>query len=89
MREDEDERSYWARKKEEKTRQLWENLHSEGTVSVENAPDFSAEEDSDDDDVKPTKVESPGRSEKKRKKEKKSKHSRKRDKKEKRRRSRS
>ncbi|KAF1774517.1 hypothetical protein GQ600_9485 [Phytophthora cactorum] len=49
---EEDERSYWARKKADKTRKLWENLHSEGTVSVENAPDFSSEE-SDDDDVKP------------------------------------
>ncbi|KAJ8576720.1 hypothetical protein ON010_g2491 [Phytophthora cinnamomi] len=59
------ERIFWARKKAEKTRRLWENLHSEGTVSVENAPDFSAEEDSGDEDVKPTKAVSPGRNEKK------------------------
>ncbi|KAE9044429.1 hypothetical protein PR003_g2992 [Phytophthora rubi] len=75
-KEDEDERGYWARKKAEKTRELWEKLHSEGTVSLENAPDFSAEDCSDDDDVKP----SPKRREKKRKKDKKiKKHSRKRD----------
>ncbi|KAK1940509.1 hypothetical protein P3T76_007960 [Phytophthora citrophthora] len=46
-----DERSYWAKMKADKTRKLWENLHSEGSVSVENAPDFSSEE-SDDEDVK-------------------------------------
>ncbi|KAL3658163.1 hypothetical protein V7S43_016793 [Phytophthora oleae] len=50
-KEDKDERSYWANKKADKTRKLWGNLHSEGSVSVENAPDFSSEE-SDDDDVK-------------------------------------
>ncbi|GMF54120.1 unnamed protein product [Phytophthora fragariaefolia] len=84
-----DERSYWARKKAEKTRQLWEKLHSEGTVSVENAPDFSGE-DSGDDDVKPTKLQSPRRSKKKYKKDnkqkKQKKHKRKSDEKEKRRR---
>ncbi|KAE9095875.1 hypothetical protein PF010_g16540 [Phytophthora fragariae] len=73
-KEDEDERGYWARKKAEKTRELWEKLHSEGTVSLENAPDFSAEDSSDDDDVKPL----PKRREKKRNKDKKlKKHSRK------------
>ncbi|CAH0473220.1 unnamed protein product [Peronospora belbahrii] len=51
-REMQDERNYWAQKKAGKVRKLWENLHAEGTVSVENAPDFS-EEESDDDDVKP------------------------------------
>ncbi|KAG3026477.1 hypothetical protein PC121_g3358 [Phytophthora cactorum] len=85
---EEDERSYWARKKADKTRKLWENLHSEGTVSVENAPDFSSEE-SDDDDVKPKTVKSlppPDRIEKKHKKHKKhKKRDRKNDKKSKRR----
>ncbi|CAI5736965.1 unnamed protein product [Peronospora destructor] len=50
-KEIEDERSYWARKKAGKVSKLWENLHLEGIVSLENAPDFSREE-SDDDDVK-------------------------------------
>ncbi|KAH7467035.1 uncharacterized protein KRP23_11361 [Phytophthora ramorum] len=77
-KEDEDERSFWARKKAEKTRELWENLHAEGTVSVENAPDFTAEE-SDDEDVKPPAA--TDRKEKKHKKHKKHvKHKKKSDK---------
>ncbi|KAG7391407.1 hypothetical protein PHYPSEUDO_004942 [Phytophthora pseudosyringae] len=87
-----DERSFWARKKAEKTRKLWEKLHSGGTVSVENAPDFSSEE-SDHDDVKPTNAKAappPDRDEKKHKKhhKKHKKHGRKSDKKATRRRSR-
>lgn len=70
---DDDERSYWAKKKADKTRKLWENLHLEGSVSVENAPDFSSDE-SDDDDVKPPS------SEKKHKKNKKHKTSHKKSK---------
>ncbi|KAH7459808.1 uncharacterized protein KRP23_15070 [Phytophthora ramorum] len=77
-KKDEDERSFWARKKAEKTRELWENLHAEGTVSVENAPDFTAEE-SDDEDVKPPAA--TDRKEKKHKKHKKHvKHKKKSDK---------
>lgn len=49
-----EERIYWARKKADKTRKLWENLYSEGTVLVENAPDYSSDE-SNDDDIKPGK----------------------------------
>ncbi|KAI9983367.1 hypothetical protein PInf_007387 [Phytophthora infestans] len=80
-KDEEDERSYWARKKADKTRKLWENLHSEGTVSVENAPAFSSEE-SDDDDVKPMKEKTsptPDRHEKKHKKHKKHRKHKKRD----------
>jgi hypothetical protein len=52
---DRDERSFWAAKKAEKTKQLWENLHASRNVSVESAPSFglSDAEDSDDEDVKP------------------------------------
>ncbi|RLN87145.1 hypothetical protein BBJ28_00013254 [Nothophytophthora sp. Chile5] len=86
-REDDNERSYWAQKKAEKTRKLWENLHAGGTVSVENAPDFSSEE-SEADDVKPPPPQQPStESPKSRKKRKK--HSKKSEKKAKRRRSRS
>ncbi|KAG7398199.1 hypothetical protein PHYBOEH_011522 [Phytophthora boehmeriae] len=81
--EDDDERDYWARKKAEKTRKIWENLDAE-RVLVENAPEFSPDE-SDDDDVKPqasTKtLPSPESPEKKHKRHKKhKKHSRKGDK---------
>lgn len=51
----EQERLYWAQKKAERTKQIWEKLHnaSDRNVSVENAPKFcSSSEDSDDDDVK-------------------------------------
>ncbi|CEG42417.1 uncharacterized protein PHALS_12695 [Plasmopara halstedii] len=48
-RKDEDKRSYWARKKADKTQKIWKVLQSKGTISVENAPDI----DSDDDDIKP------------------------------------
>ncbi|KAI9917005.1 hypothetical protein PsorP6_017198 [Peronosclerospora sorghi] len=49
-REDQDMRRYWADKKMEKTRKMWKHLHSEGTVSMENAPDFSSEDFDDEDD---------------------------------------
>lgn len=51
----EQERLYWARKKAERTKQIWEKLHNaeDRNVSVENAPAFgSSSEDSDDDDLK-------------------------------------
>ncbi|GAB9466307.1 hypothetical protein Gpo141_00003685 [Globisporangium polare] len=49
------DRHYWARKKAERTKQIWEKLHNanDRNVSVENAPEFrSSSEDSDDADVK-------------------------------------
>ncbi|TDH72170.1 hypothetical protein CCR75_000997 [Bremia lactucae] len=51
-KDEEEERSYWARKKADRTRELWKNLYAEGTVSVENGPDYS----SDDEDIRPPKV---------------------------------
>ncbi|GLE05012.1 hypothetical protein PINS_up013996 [Pythium insidiosum] len=43
----EDERAFWARKKEEKTKKLWESMHS-NNVMLENAPEFSGDSDFDD-----------------------------------------
>ncbi|CAI5717322.1 unnamed protein product [Hyaloperonospora brassicae] len=73
-REDRDARSYWARKKAEKSAAIWGNLYSKGTVSTENAPAFSSEAESTDDDVKLADVKTsivPERSRKKHRRDKK------------------
>lgn len=46
-----DEREYWAAKKAEKTKKMWEKTYSAtASVMVENAPEFSSSDDSDDED---------------------------------------